>query len=240
MFLVISLLFVNLVRASEKPVIFPTHSISHGSLHPRTFYLTNEQENEVIRRVVCEDFDCPFFTVERDHPNFMRPSQLQQRNYRESKFLFSSDRQKCNATKTLDLAMSKLTAYRQGSNAREKVYPATQPVLVQIDQFSTVRSSNPWCRLTFTAGFYTPHYWGIPAAPLEASLKFLQLNENFPVFVHTFTGSIERHLLNEVEIFRENLEKLQLCYKSIRFYLALYDIPVLKDDSRHEIWFEKC
>ncbi|XP_013778847.1 uncharacterized protein LOC106463369 [Limulus polyphemus] len=206
-----------------------------NQLQPRTFFLTHSQERKIISSVFCDGRDCPEFSVIKDYAYF-----IQERKYREATFLASDNRILCDLNATVAAAKVTLEKYRNGDNVQERrIYPVA-PLLVQIDLFSSIQTSNRSCGMGFTVKMYIPPYLGIPPPPLTTSLNFVTLREGFTVFVHTYAGPHEARLFLELNDFQNALKYLHLCYKSIRFYLAIYEVTGNENDQRNEIWLERC
>ncbi|XP_035208860.1 uncharacterized protein LOC118183435 isoform X2 [Stegodyphus dumicola] len=209
--------------------------LKYSSMRPRTFYLSPNQEFQVISQVLCEGMPCPEFSVVQDHPNF-----IQQRSYRSSKFLKLTAPRLCSLKSVLEDGIDRAEKYIKGANNREQMYVHTQPLLIEVDQHTSSKSKNPWCRMSYSANLFIPHFWGIIATPTKILAEFQEIPENSQIYVHTFEGNIEKVLLTEIELFRRNLDSLRLCYKKMKFYVAIYDIPHSPSDSRNELWFLKC
>ncbi|KAG8202013.1 hypothetical protein JTE90_010384 [Oedothorax gibbosus] len=205
------------------------------SLHPRTFHLSHNQEFEVISKVICAGLPCPEYNIVQDYPYF-----IQQRSYRSATFLKLTAAMNCHFNQTLEEGGRRMASYLKGNNSREHLYSATLPFLVSMEYSSGIQTSNPWCVMSYSANLYTPHFWGILAAPTQFPQAFERLPEDMQVYVHTFDGAIETVLLREIDLFRRNLDTIGLCYKKIKFYVAIYDVPHNPGDSRNELWFAKC
>ncbi|XP_076365096.1 uncharacterized protein LOC143254184 [Tachypleus tridentatus] len=204
-----------------------------NQLHPRTFFLTHSQERQIINTVLCNGQDCPEYSVINDYAYF-----IQERKYRKATFLASDHRIPCDLNATIAASKTALEKYRNGYNVQERRIHPVAPLLVQIDMFSTVQTSIQNCRMGFTVKMYIPQFLGIPPPPLTTSLNFVTVREGFTVFVHTYTGPHEPRLFVELNNFRKALQSLNLCYKTIRFYLAIYEVT--GNDQRNEIWLERC
>ncbi|GIY22993.1 uncharacterized protein CEXT_479961 [Caerostris extrusa] len=77
--LFLSQFLLTWINLSDSQVLY--EEISIPSLHPRTFYLSPNQEFQVISQVLCEGLPCPEYTITHDYPYF-----IQQRNYRAFTF----------------------------------------------------------------------------------------------------------------------------------------------------------
>lgn len=228
-----SILLLLVVRYVSSVILY--EELNASVMHPRTFYLTPNQEFLVISKVLCEDIPCPEFRVIHDYPHF-----IQQRSYRAAKFLRLTTPLQCSFNGVLDDGRKKMEKYIKGANNREEKYRQTLPLLIRVDQVTTSKSKNPWCRMSYSIHFYTPHYWGTMATPQEIILDYQDIEDNLQVYVHTFAGDVENELLKEIELFRRDLDALKLCYKKMTFYIAVYDVPHNPNDSRLELWFLKC
>ncbi|XP_054708999.1 uncharacterized protein LOC129218703 [Uloborus diversus] len=205
------------------------------SLHPRTFYLSPGQEYQMISQILCEGSPCPEFSVIQDYAYF-----IQRRSYREAKFLRLTTSRTCDFKLIMDDGLNRLHNFIQGANNRQQNYTITLPLLIEVDQHLSSKSKNPWCLMSYRINFFIPHYWGSMATPTEMLPEFFEIPENFQVYVHTFNGEIDQVLFREIEFFRRNLDTLTICYKKMKFYIAIYDIPHSPADSRNEMWFIKC
>ncbi|GIY25709.1 uncharacterized protein CDAR_263701 [Caerostris darwini] len=230
--LFLSQFLLTWINLSDSQVLY--EEISIPSLHPRTFYLSPNQEFQVISQVLCEGLPCPEYTITHDYPYF-----IQQRNYRAFTFMKLTSPLSCQIKLTLNEGKKRMSNYIKGANNREQIYSSTLPLLIEVEHTGS-KSTNPWCRMSYSANFYTPHFWGIVATPNEIVPEFGDFPDNLRVYVRTFNGKVEDVLLREIELFRRNLDNIGLCYKKTKFYVAIYNIPHNPYDSRNELWFIRC
>ncbi|XP_015922527.1 uncharacterized protein [Parasteatoda tepidariorum] len=226
-------LFLLMINSIKADVFF--EELKVPSLHPRTFYLSPHQEFQVISQVLCEGLPCPEFNIIQDHAYF-----IQQRSYRTAKFLKLISHRLCDFKAVLDDSMKIMENFTKGANIREQKYSMTLPLLIEVKQHTRENTKNPWCIMSYAANFYTPHYWGLIATPTEVGKEFFEFAENLKIYVHTFDGDAGEVLLREIELFRRNLDTLGICYKKLKFYVAIYNVPHSPGDSRSELWFLKC
>ncbi|GIY22990.1 hypothetical protein CEXT_479951 [Caerostris extrusa] len=77
-----------------------------------------------------------------------------------------------------------------GANNREQMYSSTLPLLIEVEHTGS-KSTNPWCRMSYSANFYTPHFWGIVATPNEWQIesKCSPTQEELSTHYHFYTIS---------------------------------------------------